>query len=538
MGNIKLIFNLISKRGRYLIILIFIISFFELLSVGVISKYFEVATSITSENSSIIISGYDIEFIYFSLIAGFILIIISILSSFSTYLINKYGIKIGFEIAVKIFENYLKDMSKIKNSNPNDFISKIFNETNRFATNVIVQSFHLFNKIIISLLIVSALLYTDYKIALFTGTIILFTAVLYVKLTKSILSKNSTQITFLNNERLKILNETVGGIDYLKTYNKIDTQINHFEKASFEFADRHSVNQTIQTLPKYLLETIFMISIITYATYLNSIGEIELLTSVLFLFGAAGLKLLPSINVIINSISKIRANIDSFNVLKHDIESIVNSSFNTTKITTMNKVVNSIENINLEIKSFGFNQDDILIKNKIFNFQKNKWYILKGESGSGKSTILRLLLKIYTLEKGNIEINNINIDEINLESYYSRIGYVSQNIYLFQGCIDYNISLEKKPNIQKLEQLKKACNINFNNQDLNNLSGGQIQRIGIARALYKDNDVLIIDEAFTGLDENNYNKIMDYIISISKNKIIIEINHSTIIRENTTLINL
>ena len=147
MGNIKLIFNLISKRGLYLIILIFIISFFELLSVGVISKYFEVATSITSENSSIIISGYDIEFIYFSLIAGFILIIISILSSFSTYLINKYGIKIGFEIAVKIFENYLKDMSKIKNSNPNDFISKIFNETNRFATNVIVQSFHLFNKI-------------------------------------------------------------------------------------------------------------------------------------------------------------------------------------------------------------------------------------------------------------------------------------------------------------------------------------------------------------------------------------------------------
>ena len=204
----------------------------------------------------------------------------------------------------------------------------------------------------------------------------------------------------------------------------------------------------------------------------------------------------------------------------------------------MNKVVNSIENINFEIKTFGFNQDDILIKNKAFNFQKNKWYILKGESGSGKSTILRLLLKIYNLEKGSIEINNTNIDKINLESYYSRIGYVSQKIYLFQGSIDYNISLDKNPNKLKLKQLKDACNINFKNKELHNLSGGQIQRIGIARALYKETDVLIIDEAFTGLDENNYNKIMDYIISISKNKIIIEINHSIIIREHTTLINL
>ena len=535
MGNVKLIFNLISKKGLYLIILIFVISFFELLSVGVIAKYFDIATTITLENTSIIISGYDIGFFYFSLIVGFILIIISISSSFSTYLINKHGIKIGFEIAVKIFGNYLNDMSKIKDSNPNEFISKIYNETNRFATNVVVQSFHLFNKIIISLFIISALLYTDYKIALFCGTIIFFSGFIYVKITKSILSENSKRITFLNNERLKILKETVGGIDYLKTYNKIDTQINDFEKASFEFADTLSINQTIQSLPKYLLETIFMISIITYAIYLNSIGEIELLTSVLFLFGAAGLKLLPSINVIINSISKIRANLDSFNVLKYDIKSIVNSSFKTT---TMNKVVNSIENINFEIKTFGFNQDDILIKNKAFNFQKNKWYILKGESGSGKSTILRLLLKIYNLEKGSIEINNTNIDKINLESYYSRIGYVSQKIYLFQGSIDYNISLDKNPNKLKLKQLKDACNINFKNKELHNLSGGQIQRIGIARALYKETDVLIIDEAFTGLDENNYNKIMDYIISISKNKIIIEINHSIIIREHTTLINL
>ncbi len=536
MGNIKLIYSLIGKKGVYLIMLILGISFLELLSVGVIAKYFEQATTITLENVRIIIYGYDIDFFYFSLFVGLVLIIITIFSSLSTYLINKYGVKIGFEIAVKIFSNYLNDLSKIKDSNPNEFISKIYNETNRFATNVVVQSFHLFNRIIISLLIAIALLYTDYKIALFCGTIIIFSGFLYVNVTKLILSKNSILITLLNNERLKILKEAVEGIDYLKTYNKIDVQIDDFEKTSFEFADRHSVNQTIQTLPKYLLETIFMICIISYAIYLNSIGEIQLLTSVLFLFGAAGLKLLPSINVIINSISKIRANLDSFNVLKHDIMSIINSSFKTT--TKMNKAVNSIENINLEIKSFGFSQDDILIENKIFNFQKNKWYILKGESGSGKSTILRLLLKIYNLEKGSIEINNTNIDKINLESYYSRIGYVSQKIYLFQGSIDYNISLNKNPNKLKLKQLKDACNINFNNKELHNLSGGQIQRIGIARALYKETDVLIIDEAFTGLDENNYNKIVDYIISISKNKIIIEINHSIINKEHTTLINL
>ena len=197
----------------------------------------------------------------------------------------------------------------------------------------------------------------------------------------------------------------------------------------------------------------------------------------------------------------------------------------------------------LEVKNLitRFYQDEYIntaVNDISFSIPEGKTVCVVGESGSGKSTILRLMLKIYTLQKGNIEINNLNIDEINLESYYSRIGYVSQKIYLFQGSIDYNISLEKKPNTFKLEKLKDACNINFKNKDLHNLSGGQIQRIGIARALYKENDVLIIDEAFTGLDKNNYNKIIDYIISVSKNKIIIEINHNTLIRENTTIINL
>ena len=516
MGNFKLILNLIKKKGIYLICLIFFISFLELISVGIIGTFFETVTSINSESSIISIQGYKIKFNIFCLIFGFILITITFLSSFSTYLINKYGIKIGFEIAVKIFDNYLQDMSKIKNSRPNDFISKIYNETNRFATNIVVQSFHLANKVLISILIVAALIYTDYMIALFTGTIILFTGVLYVKLTKSTLSENSTQITFLNNERLKILNETVGGIDYLKTYNKINSQVNAFEKASFDFAERHSINQTIGTLPKYLLETVFMISLILYSVFLNANGKIDQLTSVLFLFGAAGLKLLPSINIIINSISKIRANLDSFYILRDDMEAIIqNSEQLNTKIK-----INSVDNIFIKIKNFSFN-DNTLIRDKVFNFKKNNWYHIKGESGSGKSTLVRLLLKIYNLENGKIEINNININKIDLENYYLRIGYVSQKIYLFDGSIDYNISLEKKPNIQKLEQLKKSCNINFNNQDLYNLSGGQIQRIGIARALYKDNDVLIIDEAFTGLDKNNHNKIMDYIMSISKNKIII-----------------
>ena len=537
MANIKLILNLIGKKGLLLVVLILGVSFFELLSVGVIAKYFEIASTI-KVTKPININNYEIEFLDLSLITGVLLIIISVLSSIATYLVNKYGIKIGFELSVKIFEGYLTDMSKIKSSDPDNFMSKIYNETNRLAANVVVQSFHLFNKTIISLLIVSALLYTNYKIALISFIIIFFSGLLYVKLTKSILSKNSIRITFLNNERLKILKETVGGIDYLKTYNKINTQIDDFEKASFEFADKHSMNQTIQTIPKYLLETIFMISIITYAIYLSSIGEIHLLNSVLFLFGAAGLKLLPSINVIINSISKIRANLDSYNVLKHDIDLIVTPSLNTTKTKTSSEVVCSVENINLEIKSFSFNQDDILIKNKILNFKKNNWYILKGESGSGKSTILRLLLKIYNLDKGYIKINNKNIDEIDLESYYSRIGYVSQKIYLFKGSIDYNISLDKNPNNSKLKQLKNACNINFENNELHSLSGGQIQRIGIARALYKETDVLIIDEAFTGLDKKNYNKILGHIISISNDKIIIEINHDSVNRENTTLIHI
>lgn len=195
----------------------------------------------------------------------------------------------------------------------------------------------------------------------------------------------------------------------------------------------------------------------------------------------------------------------------------------------------SINKINYKNISYKTN-NKYLLKDINIEIKKGDIIYLTGESGLGKSTMMKLLLKYYNSEKGNILIDNISIKDLNISFLRDNITYISQNETLFQGTIKDNLELitkdqEKIKEIVKITQLdqflsQKHINLNYVIEESgSNISGGERKKIILARGLLHFKDVLILDEVFNEISISEEEQILKNIISKYKNKIIIVISH-------------
>ncbi|SHH94761.1 ABC-type multidrug transport system, ATPase and permease component [Clostridium collagenovorans DSM 3089] len=203
-----------------------------------------------------------------------------------------------------------------------------------------------------------------------------------------------------------------------------------------------------------------------------------------------------------------------------------------SRVYNINEEINNIVYKSVNFKYLNKN----VINNLDLQMKKNEVTVISGKNGSGKSTVIKLLLGFYDNYEGDIIINNKNLKSINIESLRSKIGIVSQKIFLFAGTVEENIKFANE-NLNE-ERFEYVCSLLddsiFNKiqrrsymiaEGGRNLSGGQIQKIAIARALLKDSDVYIFDEATANIDITSKTSIMNIILSELKDKIVIIITH-------------
>jgi ABC-type bacteriocin/lantibiotic exporter with double-glycine peptidase domain len=219
----------------------------------------------------------------------------------------------------------------------------------------------------------------------------------------------------------------------------------------------------------------------------------------------------------------------------------------------MNTITNGLkknENIEIDNKNLQEFKDSIEIKNLSFFYEKNKdvlkdinLKILKGErigivgeTGSGKSTLVDIVSGLITSYDGMIMIDNKKFNS-KLSKWGRNFAYVSQNSFLFNESLKFNIIFNDRPNHKQINKILKIVEMDKFVNDLNenldatvgenaiNLSGGQIQRIGLARALYNEPEILILDEAFSAMDTNTEAKILKNIFENYNNMTIINIAH-------------
>ena len=249
-------------------------------------------------------------------------------------------------------------------------------------------------------------------------------------------------------------------------------------------------------------------------------------------FGAA--KILPLMQNIYASWSQMSG---SYNSVK-DVNDFLRIKYikNFIKKNDLNfKKQIKIENLNFDI------QNKNIIKNLNLEIKKNSLVGIYGSTGSGKSTLIDLIMGLRKPKNGNIKIDEINLADIDQEQWRNEISYVPQEIFLLNTTIENNIifNLNKKENINRVKlqeiienvQLKEFVNSKIEKIDYITgengmfLSGGQKQRIGLARALYKNHTILILDEATSALDSNTEEKILQYLSELKKDRTIIFVTH-------------
>jgi ABC-type multidrug transport system fused ATPase/permease subunit len=457
---------------------------------------------------------------------------------------NKLAYKFIFNFRVKLFKNLI---NKIMNQEYVFFIKKgisqIFNttinEVDVFAINIVKPIIILICELSISFGILILIISTgNINGLILVSPIIIIVALILRKINQSIKSWSLTRI----NENEKIIDynlNLVNGIKEILVYGKVKTLIDQFDYSLKSLRDIDIKHNLVSTYPKILLEQIVIlifILIILILNYFNTPND-EIIILLSF-YLVASYRLVPSINKIFVSYQSIKFGKPSIPKIMEYYNLSTDTFIENEKIT--NPLIFE-KNLELKNLSFSYKKNINIIENLNFKINKNEIIGIIGESGTGKSTIVNLLVSLLKPEKGKIILDKKVIENpIELRRYQNLFSISTQDPYLVAGTIKDNIIFGSKDNFSekkifeainfaKLDKMIKGLTFGldtFIGSTIKQLSSGQKQRISIARTFYSNREILIFDEATNALDEKNEQSIFENLKNLKKIKTIIIISHN------------
>lgn len=535
---------------KYQILILFSASL-ELASVSILVPYLNYALN---GNNSIINMVIDyinqyIEFtvnvpdlIVISSVVLFVLFLSTIFSLITVWKVTHFSTSLSSNISILLFENYLYMDYKYHITNNSSNLSKnIITETDRILNSVIIP-FIMFNTKFVLMIVftVTLLFYKPIESFVVFG----FFALVYVFIFNYLKNKLKTNSLHISNDisnRYSTVNSSFGGIVNIILNKKQNYFVNKFTDASYNLARKQGDNLSYSQAPKYLVEFItFFLLIICILTYSYLSIDNQEIFETFIMFGLVAFKLLPAFQQIYGSMSSIKGSISSLeNVVRglklrtEHVGHFLTSTVNNTRSFTQ-KI--QLKNISYKHES----SEDYFIRDLTLTLNKNETIALVGPSGSGKSTLINILIGLLSPTNGHILIDNNYVSETQLKTFSSHFGYVPQSVYLMDTTIAENIAYGvnfKNINLDRVLECLKVVELDelfttkstglFTNVGERGaqLSGGQIQRIGIARALYHEPDVIIFDEATSALDSPTESSIMNSINKLRSSCSIILIAH-------------
>ena len=533
--------QLLDSRHKFVLIILFfmsvVLSLVETAGVSVVMPFVSVAS-----NPELIETGkynYFYRLFNFTNTTNFILtfgiaIIIfyvfrSVYNIFYNYSMNKFSLGTYRYFASRLFKTYLALPYKVYIQKNPSVLSQMINTEANNLCQLLQQFLQLFSESFTIILLYFFMVLVDWQITIVL-TAILIIIVITIFFTLIRYSKKLGERRYDANVSLsRTIWETFNNFKFIRLKGNEDEIFETFNDSTKKISRSSILSATLGAIPKNVLENMgfsLLIGAICYIIWRYQ--SAAMVIPIISMYALALYRMLPAINRILgylNSIAYLQRSLSRIYEdlhLKTDKEGGVPLSFS-----------NSIRAQNLW---FGYLSGGNVIKNVSFEIIKGEKIAIIGESGSGKTTLIDIIIGIYRPLKGNIFIDEKLINNENIRSWRSKVGYIPQTIYLFDGTVAENVTFGSKPNEEKtIEVLKKARMWDFlqtkdgihtcvGDRGIQ-LSGGQKQRIGIARALYNDPEILVLDEATSSLDDATEAEIMNEIYDVSGNKTLIIVAH-------------
>lgn len=551
----KIFFSFLSKDKKknfyFVVFLLVCQSLLEAIGIGMIIPIISITVDLNNNEYlkfiNQITNNFFFDQVYLILFLLFLILLFFIFKTFFLFYCSKKMYQFCFETQVylknKVFDQYLKmPYSDFLKSKSAKIITDIQTNVPLITQHFLIPFLSIASDGLILLVILTLLLLFETQGFIFLSIILIFTIIVSYKLVSKILKKVGYEKEYLENKIVKIIQNSIGSMKITKLYNLEDVYFKNFSNNNTLISNIQAKGYIFQNLPRIILELSAFVIICFLIIFLiiKNTPEIQIL-NIIGVFAAAGFKLIPSVNRIMISLQGIKYS-----------ESVIKSA---------QAIFLNLEKLNLEKDNSSQNSDikfeeTLEFKNILFKYPDKQNYVLNnfnlllkknskigiiGKSGVGKSTFLDILVGLLKPSSGEILVDG-SIASLSDPNWTRNISYVPQFNYIIDDTIAKNIAFGVPENeidykyVDELLNLTLLKNeIEFDNDNLSllplgergiNLSGGQIQRIGIARALYRKPNILVLDEPTSSLDAKNEAKIINILNNI-KNLTLVIVSHKT-----------
>jgi len=537
-----------KRRSVLIFILMIIVSFSEVISIGAILPFLGVLTSpelvyqnafmqpiiqtLELSSANQLVLPLTIGFIVATLIAG--VMRITLLNA-----INHFERVVGTDLNIDVYRNTLyQSYSDHINRNSSYIVSLITKKTDVVIRGTFRAALTLVSSVLILIGIVSVLIMINVEVAL--GVLGGF-GLIYWGITRYTRKRRAINSQLIANEHInmiKVLQEGMGGIRDVLINASQQFYCSLFRNSDVHLRRAIADNDFIAFSPRFAIEALGMTLVAILAYYMSQgVNGAEDIVPTLGVMAMGAQRLLPALQAIYSSVS----NIDGS---RHSLQEVLDLLSQTLPIYAEQPPAVPMsfkKEIRLNNLSFRYGENTPMVLNRInLTLTKGKSIGFIGVTGSGKSTLLDIIMGLLSPTEGVLTVDGVVVTMNNIRNWQANIAHVSQEVHLSDSTIEENIAFgQHKNNIDfnlVKQSAKRACIAELIESWPEQyktvigergvrLSGGQIQRIGIARALYRKANILVFDEATSALDSKTEKLVMDSIKDLSRNVTVLIIAH-------------
>ena len=553
MNNLNLILKVLDSRQKNKLLLILCLitlaMLLEALSIAIIVPFLSLTTnqSMDPNIEKLIYSvtkvvPFDVPVILITFLL-MIFLLKNIYLVFNHRFQSKFIENMKFELSKKLFKKYLnEDYSFYLSRNTSILLRNVTTEIGSFVEYV-SSTLILIAEVVVFIGIITLLLLVDFKTTIMVALSASIFGLLIITITKK-------KLLLFGKERIVVdgnINKYfIQGLSSVKEVKLLQVSQSLFENAAVSLNRSRQINfyfRYLNGILKYLFEILIVILFsILIITMISNEFSYENILKTVGLFGIASFRILPAVSRISTSLQQIKFrefNVKNiYNEIKNDNRKIEEINGNLKNIKENNVKLKFNKEIRINNLNFSYpNRKNLVLKDISLKIQKGQFVGVIGKSGSGKTTLINVLIGL--LKSKSIFCDDKNILE-SLNSWQKNIGYVAQETFLIDDNIRRNIAfghndnkIDDKKVLKSIDKAQLTDFIKTLPEKLETvigekgvqISGGQRQRLGIARALYNDPDILIFDESTNSLDEKTEKKFLQSINVLKNDKTIIFVTH-------------